>query len=72
MTSFCRKSRYDRLLRKQAELDNSRKRMQREKEDFLQHATTDLEWRCCRRWMVSSGTEAAGSAVPEQFYKGWN
>jgi molecular chaperone GrpE len=33
---------YDRLLRKQAELENLRKRMQREKEEFLQHATADL------------------------------
>jgi molecular chaperone GrpE len=33
---------YDRLLRKQAEMDNYRKRMQREKEEFLQHATADL------------------------------
>ncbi|MGH9455058.1 MAG: nucleotide exchange factor GrpE, partial [Terriglobia bacterium] len=32
----------DRLLRKQAELENFRKRMQREKEDFLQHANVDL------------------------------
>ena len=33
---------YDRLLRTQAELDNSRKRMQREKVDFLEHANADL------------------------------
>ena len=33
---------YDRLLRKQAELENFRKRTQREREDFLQHATVDL------------------------------
>src|SRR5512135_2014941 len=33
---------YDRLLRKQAELDNFRKRVAREKEDFFQHANTDL------------------------------
>lgn len=33
---------YDRLLRKQAEFDNLRKRLQREKEDFVQHATADL------------------------------
>jgi molecular chaperone GrpE len=33
---------YDRLLRKQAELENFRKRSKREKEDFLQHATADL------------------------------
>lgn len=33
---------YDRLLRKQAELDNFRKRVQREKEEFFEHANTDL------------------------------
>ena len=33
---------YDRLLRAQAELENSRKRMQREKEEFLKQANADL------------------------------
>jgi len=33
---------FDRLLRKQAELENFRKRLQREKEEFIQHATGDL------------------------------
>jgi molecular chaperone GrpE len=33
---------YDRLLRKQAELDNFRKRVAREKEEFFQHANADL------------------------------
>jgi molecular chaperone GrpE len=33
---------YDRLLRKQAELENFRKRSKREREDFLQHAAADL------------------------------
>jgi molecular chaperone GrpE len=33
---------YDRLLRKQAEFDNYRKRVEREKEDFQKHATADL------------------------------
>lgn len=32
----------DRLLRKQAELENVRKRLQKEKEDFVQHANADL------------------------------
>lgn len=32
----------ERLLRKQAELENLRKRLQREKEEFLQHATGEL------------------------------
>jgi molecular chaperone GrpE len=33
---------YDRLLRKQAELDNFRKRAEREKEELSKHATADL------------------------------
>ena len=33
---------YDRLLRKQAELENLRKRTEREKEDLRQHANADL------------------------------
>jgi len=33
---------YDRLLRKQAEFENLRKRAEREKEEFLKHATADL------------------------------
>jgi molecular chaperone GrpE len=33
---------YDRLLRKQAELENLRKRVQREKEEFRQYAAEDL------------------------------
>lgn len=33
---------HEKLLRKQAELENFRKRMKRDKEDFLQHATADL------------------------------
>ena len=33
---------YDRLLRKQAELENSRKRMLREKEDLVEHANAKL------------------------------
>ncbi len=33
---------YDRLLRKQAELENVKKRTERDKEEFLKHATADL------------------------------
>jgi len=33
---------HERLLRKQAEVENVRKRLQREKDEFLQHATADL------------------------------
>jgi molecular chaperone GrpE len=62
---------YDRLLRKQAELDNFRKRVQREKEEFLQHATADL----IRALLpVLDGFERAlahrDSSTPEQFSQG--
>lgn len=62
---------YDRLLRKQAELDNFRKRMQREKEEFLQHANADL----IRALLpVLDGFERAlahrESSTPEQFGAG--
>ncbi len=62
---------YDRLLRKQAELENFRKRLQREKEDFLQHATADL----IRALLpVLDGYERAlnhrDTKVPEEFYQG--
>ncbi len=62
---------YDRLLRKQAELENARKRLQREKEDFLQHATADL----IRALLpVLDGFERAlkhrDAKVPQEFYQG--
>lgn len=62
---------YDRLLRKQAELENFRKRTQREKEDFLQHANADL----LRALLPAlDGFERAlkqrNSEVPESFYQG--
>jgi molecular chaperone GrpE len=62
---------YDRLLRKQAELDNFRKRMQREKEEFLQHANAEM----IRSLLpVLDGFERAlahrGSSTPEQFAAG--
>jgi molecular chaperone GrpE len=62
---------YDRLLRKQAELENTRKRLQREKEDFLQHATADL----IRALLpVLDGFERAlnhrDAKVPREFYQG--
>ena len=66
-----KKELYDRLLRKQAELDNFRKRVLREKEDFLQHATSDL----IRGLLpVLDGFERAlhhrDSSPPDQFQKG--
>ncbi len=62
---------YDRLLRKQAELDNFRKRMQREKDEFLQHANADL----LRSLLpVIDGFERAlahrDASTPEQFAQG--
>jgi molecular chaperone GrpE len=61
----------DRLLRKQAELDNFRKRMQREKEEFLQHATADL----IRALLPTlDGFDRAlqhrNPNIPDQFYEG--
>lgn len=62
---------YDRLLRKQAEFENFRKRTQREKEEFLAHATSDL----IRALLpVLDGFDRAlkdrDRRVPEQFYQG--
>lgn len=62
---------YDRLLRKQAELENFRKRVLREKEEFLQHATADL----IRALLpVLDGFERAlqhrTAEVPAEFYEG--
>jgi molecular chaperone GrpE len=62
---------YDRLLRKQAELDNFRKRVQREKEEFHQHATSEL----IRALLpVLDGFERAlhhqDASSPDQFQKG--
>ena len=62
---------YDRLLRMQAEMDNFRKRVQREKEDFLQLANADL----IRALLpVVDGFERAlrhrDASVPKSFYEG--
>ncbi len=62
---------YDRLLRKQAELENFRKRTQRDKEDFLHHATADL----IRALLPTlDGFERAlghrDPNIPTEFYKG--
>jgi molecular chaperone GrpE len=62
---------YDRLLRKQAEFENWRKRTQREKEDFQAHAVADL----VRALLpVLDGFDRAlkhrDQRVPEQFYQG--
>lgn len=62
---------YDRLLRKQAEFENFRKRTHREREDLLAHATADL----VRALLpVLDGFERAlkhrDPRVPQQFYQG--
>ncbi|HYV32540.1 MAG TPA: nucleotide exchange factor GrpE [Candidatus Binatia bacterium] len=62
---------HERVLRKQAELENFRKRVQREKDEFMQHATADL----VRALLPTlDGLERAlkhrDESVPEQFYKG--
>lgn len=62
---------YDRLLRKQAEIENVRKRVEREKEDFLQHATTGL----IRALLptldsLERGLKHREENVPDKFYEG--
>ena len=62
---------FDRLLRKQAELENFRKRLQREKEDFVPHAAADL----LRALLpVLDGFERAlkhrDESVPEAYVRG--
>lgn len=66
-----KKDLYERLLRKQAEMDNMRKRVEREKEDFQHHATADL----IRALLptLDSLERAARSrkkGVPDEFYQG--
>jgi molecular chaperone GrpE len=66
-----KKDLFDRLLRKQAELENVRKRVQREKEEFRQLATEDL----IRSLLPTlDGFERALSqrdaGTPEAFYQG--
>jgi molecular chaperone GrpE len=62
---------YDRLLRKQAEFENYRKRIQREREDFLAYANADLIGALLP---VLDGFDRAlkhrDSRVPQQFYEG--
>lgn len=62
---------YDRMLRKQAELENVRKRVEREKEDFLQHATMGL----IRALLptldaIERGLKHRDESIPEKFYQG--
>jgi molecular chaperone GrpE len=61
----------DRLLRKQAELENFRKRMQREKEEFLQHATFDLVRALLPTLdAFERALKHRDASIPSQFYQG--
>jgi molecular chaperone GrpE len=62
---------YDRVLRKQAEVENIRKRLQREKDEFVQHANAEL----VRSLLPAlDGFDRAlkqrDPNVPQQFYEG--
>ena len=62
---------YDRLLRKQAEMDNFRKRTQKEKDDLRQHAAEDL----IRSLLPAldgfeRGLQHRDENVPAAFYQG--
>jgi molecular chaperone GrpE len=66
-----KKELFDRLVRKQAELENVRKRVEREKEDFLQHATMGL----IRALLptldaLERGLKQREESIPEKFYTG--
>ncbi|TAM82532.1 MAG: nucleotide exchange factor GrpE [Acidobacteria bacterium] len=66
-----KKELFDRLVRKQAELENVRKRVEREKEDFLQHATMGL----IRALLptldaLERGLKHREENVPDKFYSG--
>jgi len=66
-----KKELFERLVRKQAELENVRKRVEREKEDFLQHATMGL----IRALLptldaLERGLKHREENVPEKFYTG--
>ena len=66
-----KKDLFDRLVRKQAELENVRKRVEREKEDFLQHATMGL----IRALLptvdaLERGLQQREEKIPEKFYTG--
>ena len=66
-----KKELFERLVRKQAELENVRKRVEREKEDFLQHATMGL----IRALLptldaLERGLKHREDNVPEKFYAG--
>jgi molecular chaperone GrpE len=62
---------FDRLLRKQAEIENVRKRVEREKEDFLQHATAGLVRALLPTLdSLERGLKHREQDVPAKFYEG--
>lgn len=66
-----KKELFDRLVRKQAELENIRKRVEREKEEFLQHATMGL----IRALLptldaLERGLKHREASIPEKYYTG--
>jgi molecular chaperone GrpE len=66
-----KKELFERLVRKQAELENMRKRVEREKEDFLQHATMGL----IRALLptldaLERGMKQREENIPAKFYAG--
>jgi len=46
---------WDKYLRERADLENYRKRTQREKEELINTATRHLCWRYSRQWIIWSG-----------------
>ena len=66
-----KKELFDRLVRKQAELENIRKRVEREKEDFLQHATMGLIRALLPTLdVLERGLKHREASVPEKYYTG--
>ncbi|HEX5410948.1 MAG TPA: nucleotide exchange factor GrpE [Terriglobia bacterium] len=66
-----KKELFERLVRKQAELENMRKRVEREKDDFLQHATMGI----IRALLptldaLERGLKHREESVPEKYYAG--
>ncbi len=62
---------FDRLLRKQAELENTRKRLEREREDYLHHAAAEL----IRSLLptldsLERALRVRNKDVPKEFYQG--
>src|SRR5579859_3747844 len=62
---------YDRLLRKQAEFENFRRRTEREKEDILKHASADLiKGLLPALDSFERALKQRNPNVPAEFYKG--